>query len=52
MFDSGPTINAHLGAELIVEGEKWPVFVWTIDHPKGRLLGLLALRVSRRSALL
>jgi N-acyl homoserine lactone hydrolase len=31
-------INAHLAAELIVEGDKWPVFVWTIDHPAGRVL--------------
>src|SRR5919201_112928 len=30
-----PAINAHLAADLIVEGEKWPVFVWTIDHPAG-----------------
>jgi N-acyl homoserine lactone hydrolase len=33
-----PAINAHLGAELVVEGETWPVFVWTIDHPAGRVL--------------
>jgi N-acyl homoserine lactone hydrolase len=33
-----PAINAHLAAELVVEGEKWPVFVWTIDHPAGRVL--------------
>jgi N-acyl homoserine lactone hydrolase len=33
-----PAINAHLAAELIVEGEKWPVFVWTIAHPAGRVL--------------
>ena len=33
-----PAINAHLGAELIVEGEQMPVFVWTIDHPAGRVL--------------
>ena len=33
-----PAINAHLAAELIVEGETWPVFVWTIDHPAGRVL--------------
>src|SRR5919201_596840 len=33
-----PAINAHLAAELIVDGEKWPVFVWTIDHPAGRVL--------------
>ena len=28
-----PAINGHLAAELIVEGEQWPVFVWTVDHP-------------------
>jgi N-acyl homoserine lactone hydrolase len=33
-----PAINAHLGADLVVEGERWPVFVWTIDHPAGRVL--------------
>ena len=33
-----PTINAHLAAELVVESEKWPVFVWAIDHPAGRVL--------------
>src|SRR5437763_2802935 len=33
-----PAINAHLAAELTGEGEKWPVFVWTIDHPAGRVL--------------
>src|SRR5918912_566732 len=33
-----PAINAHLAAELIVEGEKWPVFVCTIDHPAGGVL--------------
>src|ERR671935_296057 len=33
-----PAINAYLAAELIVESEKWPVFVWTIDHPAGRVL--------------
>src|SRR5438874_4491480 len=42
-----PAINAHLAAELIVEGEKWPVFVWTIDHPAGRVLGDTALIDSR-----
>ena len=31
-------IRAHLAAELIVEGECWPVFVWTIDHPTGLVL--------------
>jgi N-acyl homoserine lactone hydrolase len=31
-------ITAHLGAELTVEGEQWPVFVWTVDHPAGRVL--------------
>ena len=33
-----PMIDAHLGAELVVEGETWPVFIWTIDHPAGRVL--------------
>ena len=33
-----PAINAHLAAELLVEGERMPVFVWTIDHPAGRVL--------------
>jgi N-acyl homoserine lactone hydrolase len=31
-------ITAHLAAELLVEGESMPVFVWTIDHPEGRVL--------------
>jgi N-acyl homoserine lactone hydrolase len=31
-------ISAHLGAELVVEGETWPVFIWTIDHPSGVVL--------------
>jgi N-acyl homoserine lactone hydrolase len=31
-------IDAHLAAELLVEGERMPVFVWTIDHPEGRVL--------------
>jgi hypothetical protein len=30
------TITPHLAAELLVEGETWPVFIWTIDHPEGR----------------
>jgi len=34
-----PAIHAHLAAELIVEGgEQLPVYVWTIDHPAGRML--------------
>ena len=33
-----PAINAHLGADLVVDGERWPVFVWTIEHPAGRVL--------------
>jgi N-acyl homoserine lactone hydrolase len=40
-------ITAHLAAELFVEGEQWPVFVWTIDHPAGRVLvdtGMIDLR--------
>ena len=31
-------IEAHLAAELLVEGEVMPVFVWTIDHPDGLVL--------------
>jgi N-acyl homoserine lactone hydrolase len=31
-------IRAHLAAELVVEGELWPVFIWTIDHPAGLVL--------------
>ena len=31
-------IRAHLAAELLVEGERWPVFVWTIHHPAGLVL--------------
>ena len=31
-------IRAHLAAELLVEGERLPVFVWTIDHPAGLVL--------------
>jgi N-acyl homoserine lactone hydrolase len=34
----GHKITAHLAAELLVEGERMPVFVWTIDHPEGRVL--------------
>jgi N-acyl homoserine lactone hydrolase len=33
-----PAINAHRAADLIVDGERWPVFVWTVDHPAGRVL--------------
>jgi N-acyl homoserine lactone hydrolase len=32
------SIRAHLGAELLVEGERLPVYVWTIDHPAGLVL--------------
>jgi len=31
-------IRAHLGAELLVEGETMPVYVWTIDHAAGLVL--------------
>ena len=31
-------IRAHLAAHVVVEGEQWPVFIWTIDHPGGRVL--------------
>jgi N-acyl homoserine lactone hydrolase len=33
-----PAINAYLAADLIVEGEVLPVYVWTIDHPAGVVL--------------
>jgi N-acyl homoserine lactone hydrolase len=33
-----PAINIHLAADLIVDGEQMPVFVWTIEHPAGRVL--------------
>jgi N-acyl homoserine lactone hydrolase len=35
---NGLEITAHLAAELLVEGERMPVFVWTIDHPEGVVL--------------
>jgi len=35
---SPPTIDAVLVAELLVEGERWPVYVHVIDHPDGRVL--------------
>jgi N-acyl homoserine lactone hydrolase len=38
MVMPGCKITAHLAAELLVEGERMPVFVWTIDHPEGRVL--------------
>ena len=31
-------IRAYLAAELLVGGERWPVSVWTIDHPAGLVL--------------
>jgi N-acyl homoserine lactone hydrolase len=33
-----PVINAHLAADLIAGGDEMPVFIWTIDHPAGRVL--------------
>jgi N-acyl homoserine lactone hydrolase len=33
-----PTITALLVAELLVEGERWPVYVHVIDHPDARVL--------------
>jgi N-acyl homoserine lactone hydrolase len=33
-----PTITPLLVAELLVEGERWPVCVHVIDHPDGRVL--------------
>jgi N-acyl homoserine lactone hydrolase len=31
-------INAHLAAELSADSERMPVYVWTINHPTGRVL--------------
>jgi hypothetical protein len=33
-----PAVNAHLAADLIRGGGAVQVFVWTIDHPAGRVL--------------
>ncbi len=33
-----PTITPLLVAELLVEGERWPVYVHVIDHPEARVL--------------
>src|SRR3954463_7012688 len=33
-----PTITPVLVAELLVEGERWPVYVHVIDHPEARVL--------------
>src|SRR2546421_502091 len=33
-----PTITPLLVAELLVEGERWPVCVHVIDHPAARVL--------------
>ena len=33
-----PTIAPVLVAELLVEGERWPVYVHVIDHPDARVL--------------
>jgi N-acyl homoserine lactone hydrolase len=35
---SPPTIAPVLVAELLVEGERWPVYVHVIDHPDARVL--------------
>jgi N-acyl homoserine lactone hydrolase len=35
---SPPTIAPVLVAELLVEGERWPVYVHVIDHPEARVL--------------
>ena len=35
---SRPGIEAILVAELLVEGERWPVYVHVIDHPDARVL--------------
>jgi len=41
-------VRAHLGAELLVGGERMPVFVWTIDHPAGLVLVDTGMIDSRR----
>src|ERR1044072_7118735 len=33
-----PTITPLVVAELLVEGERWPVYVHVIDHPAARVL--------------
>ena len=35
---SPPTITPVLVADLLVEGERWPVYVHVIDHPDARVL--------------
>jgi N-acyl homoserine lactone hydrolase len=35
---SPPTVTPVLVAELLVEGERWPVYVHVIDHPDARVL--------------
>jgi N-acyl homoserine lactone hydrolase len=35
---SPPTITPVLAAELLVEGDRWPVYVHVIDHPDARVL--------------
>jgi len=35
---SAPTITPVLVAELLVEGERWPVNVHVVDHPDARVL--------------
>jgi N-acyl homoserine lactone hydrolase len=35
---SPPAITPVLVAELLVEGERWPVYVHVIDHPDARVL--------------
>jgi N-acyl homoserine lactone hydrolase len=38
MAPSPPTVTPVLVAELLVEGERWPVYVHLIDHPDARVL--------------
>ena len=38
MVITPPTITPLLVAELLVEGERWPVYVHVIDHPAARVL--------------
>jgi N-acyl homoserine lactone hydrolase len=38
LVPSTPTVTPVLVAELLVEGERWPVYVHVIDHPEARVL--------------
>ncbi len=38
MEQAAPTVAPVLVAELLVEGERWPVYVHVIEHPDARVL--------------